>query len=646
MERRDRAEGSDDDSRYRRLVDAITDYAIYMLDPNGIVSSWNPGARRFKGYEREEILGRHFSIFYTEEDREAGIPALALRTAAESGRFNAEGWRLRKDGGRFWASVVIDPIHDADGAVVGFAKVTRDLTDRRAADEALRRSEQQFRLLVQSVTDYAIFMLDPQGNVASWNAGAERIKGYAPAEILGEHISVFYTPEEQIAGLPRLALETAAREGRFESEGQRVRKDGSRFDAHVVLDAVHDETGRPIGFAKITRDISERLQAQRELEATREALFQSQKIEAVGQLTGGVAHDFNNLLAVVMGGLEVLRRRVPDEPRTRAILDDLVRAVDRGAALTRRMLAFARRQDLVIRAVDVAALVAGMTELLERSLGPAIAIETPFPADVPPVRTDSHHLETALINLAVNARDAMPEGGTITFSAAPAVPDPTDGLPPGAYVAVAVTDSGSGMDEATLARAVEPFFTTKGVGKGTGLGLSMVHGLAEQSGGRMRIRSRVGIGTTVELLLPAAAPEDVRDEPARPRPVPTPGRRLAVLAVDDDELVLAATAGMLEDLGHAVVAVPSAARALGLVESGGAFDLVLTDQVMPEMTGAELAARLAAIRPELPILVVTGYSDLPADLPAHRLAKPFSRDGLAAAIADATAGRTGPRAVL
>jgi len=646
MERRDRVEGSDDDSRYRRLVDAITDYAIYMLDPNGIVSSWNPGAKRFKGYEREEILGRHFSIFYTDEDRDAGVPALALRTAAETGRFTAEGWRMRKDGGRFWASVVIDPIHDADGAVVGFAKVTRDLTDRRAADEALRRSEQQFRLLVQSVTDYAIFMLDPQGNVASWNAGAERIKGYTPSEILGEHIAVFYTPEDQVAGLPRLALETAATTGRFESEGVRVRKDGSRFDAHVVLDTVHDETGRPIGFAKITRDVTERLRAQRELEATRQALFQSQKIEAIGQLTGGVAHDFNNLLAVVLGGLEVLRRRVPDEARTRAILDDLVRAVDRGAALTRRMLAFARRQDLTIRAVDVAALVGGMTELLERSLGPGVAIETPFPPDVPPVRTDPHHLETALVNLVVNARDAMPDGGTITISAARTVPAPADGLPPGDYVAVAVTDGGCGMDEATLARAVEPFFTTKGVGKGTGLGLSMVHGLAEQSGGRMRIRSRPGLGTTVELLLPAAGADEAVAEPAGAPGLDEPTRRLSVLAVDDDELVLAATAGMVEDLGHAVVAVPSAERALGLIRSGGAFDLVLTDQVMPDMTGAELAARLAVIRPELPILVVTGFSDLPADLPTHRLAKPFGRDALAAAIAAATSGRGQQGAVL
>ncbi len=325
--------------------------------------SWNPGARRFKGYEEAEIIGQHFSRFYTEEDRRSGLPARALGIADREGRFIAEGWRVRKDGTHFWAYVIIDPIRDPSGRLVGFAKVTRDLTERREAEEALRRSEEQFRLLVQGVSDYAIFMLDLQGNVSSWNAGAERIKGYTADEILHRHFSVFYPEEDRAAGLPRRALETAAREGRFEQEGIRQRKDGSRFVAHAVIDAVRDGDGRLVGFAKITRDVTERLDSQRKLEEARESLFQAQKMEAIGQLGAGVAHDFNNLLAAILGGLELLRKRLPDDPRARQMLESIVQAAERGASLTRRMLAFARRQDLAIGAVDLAALVPGIADL-------------------------------------------------------------------------------------------------------------------------------------------------------------------------------------------------------------------------------------------------------------------------------------------
>ena len=285
------------------LVEAVTDYAIYMLDPTGIVTSWNPGARRFKGYEESEIIGEHFSRFYTEEDRRTELPQRALQTAEREGKFESEGWRVRKDGSRFWAYVIIDPIRDSEGKLVGFAKVTRDLTQRRAAEAELRRSQEQFRLLVQGVTDYAIYLLMLDGTVASWNAGAERIKGYKPGEVIGQHFSIFYPPEDCDAGLPAIALETARRDGRFESEGLRVRKDGTTFWANVVIDVIRDGEGRVIGFAKITRDITERKSAEETLERTREALVQSQKMEAIGQLTGGVAHDFNNLLMAIQGSL-------------------------------------------------------------------------------------------------------------------------------------------------------------------------------------------------------------------------------------------------------------------------------------------------------------------------------------------------------
>ena len=286
------------DGRYRLLVEAVTDYAIYMLDPNGIVSSWNPGAQRFKGYLPNEIIGEHFSRFYTEEDRKSGLPTRALATAKQEGKFESEGWRVRKDGSKFWAAVVIDPIRAPSGDIIGYAKITRDLTERKQAERMLKLSEEQFRLLVQGVTDYAIYMLDIEGNVANWNLGAQRIKGYAPEEIIGRHFSQFYTDEDRAAGEPYRALEIAKREGKFEKESWRVRKDGTRFYAHVVIDALRDETGTLFGFAKITKDVTERKETQEKLDKAREALNQSQKMEAVGHLTGGIAHDFNNLLMV------------------------------------------------------------------------------------------------------------------------------------------------------------------------------------------------------------------------------------------------------------------------------------------------------------------------------------------------------------
>ena len=337
---------SQSEERFRILVQGVTDYAIYMLDPTGKVTSWNPGAQRFKGYAAHEIIGENFSTFYTDEDRAAGVPRNALSTAERTGRFETEGWRVRKDGSRFWAHVVIDAIRDPLGHLIGFAKITRDLTERKIAEETLRQSEAQFKLLVQGVTDYAIYMLDPEGRVANWNLGAERIKGYTADEIVGKSFSTFYTAEDQEAGVPAQALATALREGKFEMESQRVRKDGTRFWAHVVIDPIYDDSGTHIGFAKITRDVTTRRQAEEALAETRAKLLQSQKLEAVGQLTGGIAHDFNNLLTAVLGSLELVRKRVPDDPRITRLLENAIAGAQRGARLTQRLLAFARRQEL------------------------------------------------------------------------------------------------------------------------------------------------------------------------------------------------------------------------------------------------------------------------------------------------------------
>jgi PAS domain S-box-containing protein len=633
----ERAYTPDESARYRILVEAVTDYAIYMLDPTGIVTSWNAGARRFKGYLPEEIIGQHFSRFYSEEDRATNLPARALEISAREGKFEAEGWRMRKDGTRFWAHVVIDPIRDPSGKLTGFAKVTRDLTDRRAAEEALRASEEQFRLLVQGVTDYAIYMLSPEGIITNWNAGAQRIKGYAPAEIIGKHFSQFYTPEDRARDLPARALETAAREGKFEAEGWRLRKDGSRFWSHVIIDPIRNYQGTIIGFAKITRDVTERKEAQDTLDRAREALFQSQKMDAVGQLTGGVAHDFNNLLMAVLGSLELLRKRLPDDPAQLRLLDNAISGAKRGATLTQRMLSFARRQQLDAHPLDVAQLVRGMTDLLERTLGADTQIETDFPNMLGPVLADENQLELAVLNLCVNARDAMKRGGRILITARQETVDlrHASGLKPGNYICLSVTDTGEGMDAETLARASEPFFTTKGVGKGTGLGLSMVHGMAEQMGGRLTLSSKPGEGTTAEIWLPAMAGTAKPASAVAGAPAPqTSERKFRVLAVDDDRLVLFNTVAMLEDLGHVAVEAGSGAEALELLRSQD-FDLVITDQSMPKMTGVQLMDAIRRDWPGLPMILATGYAELPGgiEVKAPRLGKPFTERDLAQVLA-------------
>jgi PAS domain S-box-containing protein len=632
-----------DEDRYRLLIDSITDYAIYMLDENGYVTSWNPGALRFKGYESSEIIGQHFSRFYTDEDKERGLPDLALKMARENGRFEGEGWRVRKDGVHFWVNVVIDPIIDPNGNLLGFAKVTRDLTERKAAEDTLRKSEEQFRLLIHSVTDYAIYMLSPEGIITNWNAGAARIKGYTPQEIIGQHFSKFYDPEDVAAGLPQVGLETARREGRFEKEGWRYRKDGSKFWANVVIDAIRTPDGELIGYAKITRDMTERKQAQEQLERAREAMAQSQKMDAIGQLTGGVAHDFNNLLMAVLGSLELIRKRLPEDAKLKLLLNNAFEGARRGVSLTQRMLSFARRQELSLTAVDVKALVSGMSHILDRSLGPLMTIETDIPEGLPSIKADINQLETALLNLTVNARDAMPHGGTIKLSARLAATPPMMGTKAlnGECVVLSVSDTGEGMDSDTLARAREPFFTTKGIGKGTGLGLSMVHGMTEQLGGRLRIESLKGKGTSVELWIPLFQGEILPVPAAEVTIAASDNKSLVIVVVDDDQLVLTNTKAMLEDFGHTVIDAISGPAALEVIRKTSHVDLVITDQAMPQMTGMQLAAAIRVDWPTLPILLVSGYAELPSKtaFEVPKLAKPFSLDDLEDAVVRTIGGR-------
>jgi PAS domain S-box-containing protein len=342
-------------------------------------------------------------------------------------------------------------------------------------------------LLVQNVTDYAIYVLDPTGIVSSWNAGAERFKGYRAEEIIGEHFSRFYTDEDREAGKPARALQIAMEEGRFEAEGWRVRKDGSRFWANVVIDPIRDEGGRHVGFAKITRDLTERKIAAEQLEISREQFFQSQKLEAIGKLTGGVAHDFNNILAAIMGSLGLAQRRMAQGEDVTRFLDNAMQAAKRGATLTQRMLAFARKQELQLEPVDMIDGVREMAVLLARTIGPHVTITTRFPLSVPPVLADRAQLELALMNLVVNARDAMPDGGLITLCA-----DEITDERGREHVRLAVIDEGTGMDPETLSHATDPFFTTKGVGKGTGLGLDIVRRLVVHNDASIEVESEPG----------------------------------------------------------------------------------------------------------------------------------------------------------
>ena len=598
------------DSKFELLVQSVTDYAIYMLDPEGRITSWNAGARRFKGYEADEIIGKHFSLFYTPEEREQQIPRIALETSARKGNFEAQGWRVRKDGSRFWANVVIDPIRDPDGSLIGFAKVTRDLTEQKAAEEELRTSEQRFRMLVESVTDYAIYMLDAEGRVSSWNAGAERFKGYRAEEIMGEHFSRFYTDEERNAGIPRIALETAAREGRFEAEGWRVRKDGTRFWASVIIDPIRKDDGVLIGFAKVTRDLSEK-------RAIEEQLRQSQKMEAVGQLTGGLAHDFNNLLTGISGSLEMMKMRLA-QGRT-ADFDRYFLAaqgaIKRAAALTHRLLAFARRQTLDPKPTNANQLIGGLEELIRRTVGLNVEVEVVGASGLWPTLIDPNQLENAVLNLCINARDAMPDGGKLTIETANKWIDERAArrhdLPAGQYVSVCVTDTGVGMTPEVIEKAFDPFFTTKPIGEGTGLGLSMIYGFARQSGGQVRIYSEVGQGTTMCLYLPRHTDDvDVDEDTDIPTKIGALGDGEVVLVIDDEPTIRMLVAELLGESGYAVIEAPDGPTGLQVLESNARIDLLITDVGLPGgMNGRQVADAARVTRPNLKVLFITGYAE-------------------------------------
>ncbi len=469
-----------------------------------------------------------------------------------------------------------------------------------------------FELLVQGVTDYAIYMIDPAGRIATWNSGAARIKGWTAPEVLGQHFSLFFGDDDRASGLPQRALQTAATEGRFEGEGWRVRKDGSSFRAHVVIDAIRAPGGELLGFAKVTRDVSERYAAQLALEQAQEALFQARKLESIGRLTGGIAHDINNQLTVIVNNLALIER-VGADPRLGRMIASARRAADRGAKLTAQLLAYARRQPLrpQVRAVD--ALVGDFGDVLERAsiVGPQLQFD--LQAGAAAVSVDRQQFESALLNLVVNGADAMPGGGPLTIRTRVrqlSSPLPLSGgsLSPGDYVSVCVEDQGVGMSPEVMAQALEPFFTTKDVGKGTGLGLSQVFGFVAQSGGAMDIRSAPGQGTTVEMMLPLATAVPVPDAgpaPARRAPGDRGG---TALVVEDDPDVLDVATSVMVSLGYRVLSASDAPAALQILRSDASIDVLFSDVVMPKgVSGIELARLARALRPGLKILLASGY---------------------------------------
>ena len=632
---------AESERRFRLLVEGVIDYAIYMLDPSGVIINWNAGAERMIGYGSDEVVGHHFSQFYTQTDRAGGIPSRAIETARREGRHETEGWRVRKDGSRFWASSILDAIRNEHGDLIGFAEITRDITERQMAQQALRDSERQFRLLVSGVGDYAIYMLDPNGIVTSWNLGAERIKGYSAKEIVGQHFSRFYTEQDRAAGVPAQALHIAAAEGRFAAENWRVRKDGSLFWANVLIQPIRDENGELIGFAKITRDMSERRNAQIALERAQAQRAQSQKFEALGQLTSGVAHDFNNLLMVVSGYLTSLSKFVGDDPRGLRAVEAIELASKRGQSLTRQLLSFARRQSLNPEVTRLAERVSAAKQLMTSSAKSSFQIYDSIPPDTWTVKADINELELALVNLGLNARDAMPDGGHVTISAQNRRLDGSEtpeGLR-GEFVALSVADTGQGIPPDILPRIFEPFFTTK-ADKGSGLGLAQVYGFAKQSGGTLTAQSELGKGTVMTLYLPCAA-EAVPQAPVAPGER-RPAARAAdvkILLVEDNPDVADATASMLNELTYPVVTSANADAALARLEQQE-FDLVISDIVMAgSRNGLDLAREIRQRRPGLPVILATGYSEVGEEAARDfvLLRKPYQLSELARAVSSVLA---------
>jgi PAS domain S-box-containing protein len=629
------------DARVKERTAALNDANIHLTEAQRLANlgSWSWDIKENRITWSDELIDIYgvtrqtapskvedFVAFLHADDRERVQKSIGRALESNGIDFSHEERIIRPDGGIRHLQSVGEVVRDDTGAPIRMLGICLDVTARREAESALRDSEQNYLFLLKGVRDYAIYMLDAEGRVKSWDEGAARVNGYSAGEIIGRHFEIFLSEEVRAAGLGEQALATAIEQGQFEGQTWFERKDGSRFFASVVIDAIRNDAGELVGFAALVRDITAQHEAQLTLEQTREQLAQSQKMEALGQLTGGIAHDFNNLLMIVSGYAQILQRRLSEQKDVHAI-EAIRAAAGRGERLTRQLLTFSRRQQLMPVVVDVRQRIEAVRDMLTPSLGGTIDFIDDVAADIWPVKTDLGELELALVNMAVNARDAMPDGGTITLQARNVVlqPGSSVGSLTGEFVSLALIDTGKGIPPDVLARVFEPFFTTKPVGKGTGLGLSQVHGFANQSGGAVTVTSEQGKGSVVTIYLPRTQTE--AEQAAGEAEVEESGAvQGTVLVVEDSREVAEVTTALLEQIGYRVVRAENAAEALRHLEQGIAFDLVVSDIVMPGAMDGMGLARLCRERfPDLPVLLTSGYSAaaLAADGHFDILRKPF-----------------------
>jgi len=654
------------DDRFRLLVDSVKDYAIFMLDPDGRVLTWNAGAELIKGYSASEIIGEHFSRFYPPEARD--FPAYELKVAAAEGRFEDEGWRVRKDGSRFWANVVITALYGSDKALVGFAKVTRDLTDRRESEEQLRHSEERFRLLVEGVNDYAIFMLDVNGNVATWNSGAARIKGYRAEEIVGQHFRKFYPEDALESGWPEHELKVAAAEGRFVDEGWRVRKDGSRFWAHVTITALRDDTGRLRGFAKLTRDLTERKRtealeasgAEREtmLEAERNARLLAQRTARIkDEFLATLSHELRTPLNAILGWTQLLRSRGAVEPvdfsRAMEIIERNARAqvrlIDDLLDLSRIM---SGRFRLDVQQVSLLEIVRGALDSIEPTAQTkGVRLESVLDPKSVIVSGDPARLQQVFWNLLSNAVKFTPKGGRIQVLLQRV----------NSHIEFSVSDTGIGIPAAFLPHVFERFSqkdsSTHREYGGLGLGLAICKQLVDLHGGSIQAKSMgEGHGATFVVTLPLIILGKERESNPRVHPtavdlseaVPLPSLDgVRVLVVDDEADALELIRRVLQTQGALVTTARSGEEALRLLGSHTP-DALISDIGMPGMDGYQFMRRMRAAEPKerrMPALALTAFARpedrknaILAGYHAH-LAKPFDMAELAIVVAGLV-GRT------
>jgi PAS domain S-box-containing protein len=587
------------DDPYRLLVATVKDYAIFLLDPDGIILSWNAGAQRLKGYEAAEIIGRHFSVVYPQEAIERRWPQHELQEAAKEGRFEDEGWRLRKDGSLFWANVLITALRDERGGLRGFSKVTRDLTERRQAEQSLRESEELFRLLIEGVKDYAIFMLGPDGRVRSWNTGAQRIKGYAAAEIIGQHFSIFYPSDAKARKWPDHELAVARESGRYEEEGLRVRKDGTTFWADVVITPVYDRESRLIGYAKVTRDLTDR----RRVEALENAERQSTEFLAM------LAHELRNPLAPIRNALQLLETKPTTDSAELWVREVLQRQTAQMARLVDDLLDVSRitRSSMVLnrKPIDMRTVVRSAIDgSVQWMQGSKHSLEVAYPEERLEIDADEVRMTQVMQNLLHNAAKFTPEGGRITVRATREAE----------HAVVSVKDNGVGMSAELLKSAFVLFKqASQSLDRphgGLGVGLALVQRLVQLHGGTVTAQSEgTGRGSEFVVRLPLCALRPEGPEPTKPLEAQAPTTRTRrVLIVDDNFDAGQALLFLLQNEGHDVRLATDGAAGLVLARSFKP-QVMLLDIGMPQLDGYQLASRIRADNElrNATIVAITGY---------------------------------------